>query len=119
VARPSKRTDGCARNRIEAVTRRNFPSQAYLPFEQEVELPPLPANAKYVYHPNECYDWGTIGWLLFESKIVKAARYKYFIIVNSSVRGPFLPPVVPVSRESPPTARLGDLRLPSGWFDVA
>ena len=27
-----------------------------------VELPPLPSNARYTYHPNECYDWGTFGW---------------------------------------------------------
>lgn len=29
-------------------------------------LPPLPehANASYIYHRNECYDWGSVGWLL-------------------------------------------------------
>lgn len=30
---------------------------------QPPELPPLPPNARYVRHPNECYDWGTIGWV--------------------------------------------------------
>ena len=26
--------------------------------------PELPSNARYIEHPNECFDWGTIGWLL-------------------------------------------------------
>lgn len=30
-------------------------------------LPDLPANARYVNHTNECYDWGTFGWLLGDS----------------------------------------------------
>ena len=42
------------------------------------------------YHPNGCYDWGTIGWLLDSGK-VDTRPYKYFIFMNSSVRGPFLP----------------------------
>ena len=28
------------------------------------DLPLLPRNARYVMHVNECYDWGTFGWLL-------------------------------------------------------
>ena len=28
------------------------------------DLPLLPRNARYVMHANECYDWGTFGWLL-------------------------------------------------------
>jgi hypothetical protein len=39
-------------------------------------LPPLPTNARYVYHPNECYDWGTAGWLLQDSGLVHAAKYR-------------------------------------------
>lgn len=27
-------------------------------------LPPLPTNARYVPHANECYDWGTYAWAL-------------------------------------------------------
>ncbi len=38
-------------------------------------LPALPANARYVYHPNECYDWGTVGWLL-QSGLVQPSKYK-------------------------------------------
>lgn len=28
------------------------------------QLPVLPANARYMHHANECYDWGTFGWVL-------------------------------------------------------
>lgn len=55
------------------------------------QLPTLPANARYLNHPNRCYDWGTIGWVL-SSKQVDPAAYRYFIFMNSSVRGPFIPP---------------------------
>jgi hypothetical protein len=37
------------------------------PGEGEPSLPPLPSlppNARYIPHGNECYDWGTFGWLL-------------------------------------------------------
>jgi hypothetical protein len=39
-------------------------------------LPPLPPNARYVYHRNECYDWGTAGWLLKDSGLVDSSKYK-------------------------------------------
>lgn len=54
-------------------------------------LPKLPSNSKLVRHKNECYDIGTVGWLLFESKEVDTAMFEYFIWMNPSVRGPFLP----------------------------
>ena len=31
--------------------------------------PALPPNAKFVEHANECFDWGTIGWLLSTSQL--------------------------------------------------
>lgn len=31
---------------------------------QDPRLPPLPANARFVLHQNECYDWGTYSWAL-------------------------------------------------------
>ena len=52
-------------------------------------LPDLPQNAQYVEHPNECYDIGTVGWLLKNKVNIK--HYSYFIWMNSSTRGPFLP----------------------------
>jgi hypothetical protein len=42
-----------------------------------------------------CFDWGTVGWLL-RTKQVDTQRYKYFVFLNSSVRGPFLPAYWPV-----------------------
>ena len=50
----------------------------------------IPSNAEVITHPNSCYDWGTIGWLL-ESGRVDTSKYKYFLFMNSSVRGPFIP----------------------------
>ncbi|KAK9826482.1 hypothetical protein WJX81_003889 [Elliptochloris bilobata] len=47
-------------------------------------------NVRFLSHLNVCYDWGTFGWVV-RSKIITSA-YKYFIMLNSSVRGPFLPP---------------------------
>ncbi|KAK9817964.1 hypothetical protein WJX72_005006 [[Myrmecia] bisecta] len=54
------------------------------------ELPLLPTNAQTINHPNECFDLGTVGWLL-DDQIVDVSKYKFFIWLNSSVRGPFLP----------------------------
>jgi hypothetical protein len=58
-------------------------------------LPSLPYNARYVLHQNECMDWGTVGWLLRlpsnHSDAVNTGRYRYFIILNTSVKGPILP----------------------------
>eukprot|EP00798_Chlamydomonas_sp_ICE-L_P028092 gene28092-31200_t len=66
--------------------------QRYRDEEQsaEVDLPLLPPHAKYVFHENECYDWGTFGWLL-RSGHVDIRKYLYFIFMNCSVRGPFYP----------------------------
>lgn len=61
------------------------------PHEQTPELPELPKNARYIYHENDCYDWGTIGWAINEHG-VSVSGYKYFIFMNSSVRGPFVAP---------------------------
>ncbi len=55
----------------------------------EVKLPELPSNAHYIQHENKCFDIGTIGWFLFSGLVDKNA-YKYFIFLNSSVRGPFI-----------------------------
>ena len=59
------------------------------------DMPELPKNAKYIHHKNECFDWGTFGWAI-STKQVELARYKYIIFLNSSVRGPFVPPYWPV-----------------------
>ena len=48
-------------------------------------LPDLPANARYEFHHNTCYDYGTVGWLLEKGKF-DPRGYKYYVFVNSSVR---------------------------------
>jgi hypothetical protein len=53
-------------------------------------LPALPSNARYLQHANECFDIGTVGWVL-ENHVPRRSVYSYFIWLNSSVRGPFLP----------------------------
>ncbi|GAB4813085.1 hypothetical protein N2152v2_000131 [Parachlorella kessleri] len=52
-------------------------------------LPKLPPNARYLTHENKCFDIGTVGWVL-ESHVDRR-KYSYFVWLNSSVRGPFLP----------------------------
>jgi hypothetical protein len=55
-------------------------------------LPPLPSNARYLRHANECFDIGTVGWVLQTQLGPRGTQpYKYFVWLNSSVRGPFLP----------------------------
>lgn len=53
-------------------------------------LPSLPRNARYLQHANECFDIGTVGWVL-QAHVPRRAAYRYFVWLNSSVRGPFLP----------------------------
>jgi translation initiation factor eIF-2B subunit epsilon len=51
----------------------------------------LPSNARLLYHDNECFDWGTLGWIM-QAGIVDIQDYKYFVMVNSNVRGPYAQP---------------------------
>jgi len=61
----------------------------------DTDLPAhLPSNVKVVHHENDCFDWGTFGWVVNSSK-VDTSLYGYIILLNSSVRGPFLPPYWP------------------------
>jgi len=54
----------------------------------ESRLPPLPPNAHYIQHDNECYDFGTFGWFL-STLHINTNLYKYFILMNASIRGPY------------------------------
>ena len=76
-------------------------------------MPLLPkTNAYYIQHENKCFDFGTIGWFftkytignpsINQTSIINSnhieyqqkfnlTQYKYFIFINSSVRGPFFP----------------------------
>ncbi len=55
----------------------------------EKNLPLLPSNAHYIQHENKCFDIGTVGWFL-SSGMIDKTKYKYFIFLNSSIRGPFI-----------------------------
>ena len=50
----------------------------------------IPKNVKLVYHENTCFDIGTFGELL-DKKLIGLSNSKYVIVLNSSIRGPFLP----------------------------
>ncbi len=57
----------------------------------ESRLPTLPSNARYIQHENKCFDIGTMGWFLSQN-ITDTTKYKYFFVMNSSIRGPFFTP---------------------------
>lgn len=75
---------------------------------RETRLPPLPPNVRLLSHPNSCFDWGTFGWVTTSQ--LDTSRYRYLILLNSSVRGPFLPSYWPADRHwtSVLTSRLSD-----------
>ncbi|CAF1519032.1 unnamed protein product [Adineta ricciae] len=82
----------------------------------ETKLPRLPQkNAFYFQHENKCFDYGTMGWFFDQftignpwqpstsitehvnrsnnsNAVFNLKQYKYFIFMNSSIRGPFFPP---------------------------
>lgn len=64
----------------------------------QLHAPPLPPFVKQLVKEEilECYAWGAFGWML-NSGLVDTKKYKYFVLVDSSVRGPYIPPYVPVS----------------------
>lgn len=52
-------------------------------------LLPKEPNIHYVSRANACYDLGAFAEVLTKDDMYK--RYKRFILLNASVRGPFLP----------------------------
>ncbi|MCG2579793.1 MAG: hypothetical protein KA296_02850 [Marinobacter sp.] len=54
-----------------------------------LDLAPL-ENVRILSVPNNNYDYG--GYSVVLNEFVDVKRYDYFLFVNSSVRGPFLPP---------------------------
>lgn len=87
----------CSTDAVWIHMMRVTPCAAFCACLQSAKLPNLPPHATYVRHPNECYDWGSYGWLLLQSGFVDIVKYRYFFFVNSSVRGPFLPAYARVS----------------------
>ena len=66
----------CRRNRVNMPRAQEDDLHEYWVIIQMAEgvssfqpRPTLPPNAHFVEHPNECYDWGTIGWLLSTSQL--------------------------------------------------
>ena len=53
------------------------------------ELLPYEPNIKIIQRENKCYDLGAIGEVLLKDDLWK--KYKRFITLNASIRGPFLP----------------------------
>jgi hypothetical protein len=53
------------------------------------ELIPYEQNIKVIQRENKCFDLGTIGEVLMKDDLWK--KYKRFITLNASIRGPFLP----------------------------
>ncbi|KAK7735316.1 hypothetical protein SLS53_007547 [Cytospora paraplurivora] len=67
---------------------------------QELLIPQGASNIRTIYRPNTCFDLGAYGEVLRGNTIPLGLgphrlelyrRYKRFIMLNSSVRGPFLP----------------------------
>lgn len=47
-------------------------------------------RTRVIFRENTCLDGGTIGFVLSKYPGIET-RYRYFVLINSSVRGPFLP----------------------------
>ena len=48
-------------------------------------------NIRIVTRPNACYDLGSMGEVLAKDNYELVRKYKRFILMNSSIRGPFMP----------------------------
>jgi hypothetical protein len=53
-------------------------------------LPALPRNARYL-HDAPCSTFGAFGWALYESGAISPSRYSYFVMMDATTRGPFVP----------------------------
>ena len=62
------------------------------------DLPRLPINARWFYSQQQSCSSG-FGLLaeLFASDTAKKAEYNYYILLSSTVRGPFIPSFAAVS----------------------
>jgi hypothetical protein len=57
----------------------------------EKEIPTYLPNVQMRLRHNLCYDLGSSGQVLLENNRHLVQKYKKFILLNSSIRGPFLP----------------------------
>ncbi len=59
-------------------------------------LPEMPPNVHTVYHTNECFDWGTFGWVRAWSPLKRAAAWVGAVPMAAvSLAGRLSPPAVP------------------------
>jgi hypothetical protein len=90
-------------HRVDASHEHNFLSlflQGYLEHvdfyvvttSEEILNQPAPPNVKYIYHENKNNDYG--GYAHAINNIILMEEYEFFIFVNSSVRGPYIPSYV-------------------------
>lgn len=70
--------------------KRESQCQCKCPSEMETSIP---SNIRLVFHENRCFDMGTFGELL-DKKLIDLTESEYVVIMNSSIRGPFLPTYV-------------------------
>jgi len=61
------------------------------PTDLEQFIPAGHSNIRYIKRNNTCYDLGSVGETLRADNNKLARAYTRFIILNASVRGPFLP----------------------------
>eukprot|EP01026_Neomeris_dumetosa_P032392 TRINITY_DN2570_c0_g2_i1.p2 TRINITY_DN2570_c0_g2~~TRINITY_DN2570_c0_g2_i1.p2 ORF type:complete len:411 (-),score=42.80 TRINITY_DN2570_c0_g2_i1:664-1896(-) len=54
-------------------------------------LPELPKNARYAFNDKECNVFGALGWLIRSGEL-DIKNYRYFVMISSKVKGPYLPP---------------------------
>ena len=57
----------------------------------ELSLPQNASNVKFIKRENKCYDLGSMGVILRANGSELVKKYKRFILLNDSIRGPFLP----------------------------
>ena len=73
--------------------------------------PTSPKNVQIFEKENNCFDLGSIGWLLEKDGTI-LERYNYYIWVNASVRGPFLVPYAGIHWTEPfIRKRTGEVKL--------
>lgn len=58
--------------------------------ELSVDIPKRP-NFEVIRRENRCYDLGALGEILWAGSRTLRSRYKRFLFLNASVRGPFMP----------------------------
>ncbi len=61
------------------------------PSALEKDIPTHLPNIDIRLRENTCYDLGSYGEVLGQDDRLLAKKYKKFILLNSSIRGPFLP----------------------------